>query len=57
MLPKFIDLVIWGHEHESIPELVWSEECNFNVYQPGSTIATSLIDAETLIKHAGILTV
>lgn len=20
-IPKFIDLIIWGHEHESIPEI------------------------------------
>ena len=53
MLPKFINLVIWGHEHESIPEIGENEEQNFYIYQPGSSVITSLISAEARPKQAG----
>jgi double-strand break repair protein MRE11 len=57
MLPEFMNLVVWGHEHDSIPELIFSCENNFHVYYPGSTIATSLCEGEAMPKHVGILTV
>ncbi|XP_054160560.1 double-strand break repair protein MRE11-like [Oppia nitens] len=50
-------LVIWGHEHESRPECDYNETEQFFVYQPGSTVATSLCEAEALPKHVGLLEV
>lgn len=53
MLPDFFDLIIWGNEHESVDELVEEPVKNFYIYQPGSTVATSMNQAEALPKHAG----
>lgn len=55
MLPGFMNLVIWGHEHKSIPDMVENSEQNFYIYQPGSSTATSLIEAEGEPKHAGVI--
>lgn len=47
-LPAFMDLVIWGHEHECIPEpqpLQAPNSADIDkafVIQPGSTVATAL---------------
>ncbi|EDO15139.1 hypothetical protein Kpol_413p14 [Vanderwaltozyma polyspora DSM 70294] len=54
-LPDFLDLVIWGHEHECIPHLVHNPTKNFDVLQPGSSVATSLCDAEAKTKYVFIL--
>ncbi|KAL6940567.1 hypothetical protein ACO0QE_004474 [Hanseniaspora vineae] len=54
-LPSFLDLVIWGHEHECIPSIKHNTERNFDVLQPGSSVATSLSEAEGKPKHAFIL--
>lgn len=51
------DLVVWGHEHEAITDLHFNPELNFHVYQPGSTVATSLCAAEAAPKHVGLLSV
>ncbi|CCH60613.1 hypothetical protein TBLA_0D01050 [Henningerozyma blattae CBS 6284] len=56
-LPDFLDLVIWGHEHECIPNLAFNPNKNFNVLQPGSSVATSLCDAEAKEKFVFILEV
>lgn len=57
-LPGFIDLVLWGHEHDSRPEPEPSvSQKGFRVCQPGSTVATSLSPGEALAKHAVLLTV
>lgn len=56
-LPEFLDLVIWGHEHECIPHLVHNPIKNFDVLQPGSSVATSLCDAEEKQKFVFILEV
>lgn len=54
-LPAFFDLVIWGHEHEpEAPSL--SSEQPFIVYQPGSSVATSLSHSEQAPKSIGVLT-
>ena len=53
MLPNFMDLIIWGNEHESTDALVEDPVQNFYIYQPGSSIATSLNQAEALQKHVG----
>ncbi|CAD8177206.1 unnamed protein product [Paramecium octaurelia] len=49
-----IDLLIWGHEHEAIYTLDTCE--HFQVFYPGSTVATSIIEYESLIKQAGLFT-
>ena len=60
-LPSFLDLVVWGHEHQAITEpdyvavndFVQDEddeegtmEKGFYIYQPGSSVATSLSEGE-----------
>ncbi len=49
MLPDFLDFVIWGHEHECLvqPQLVAGRQ--FYVTQPGSSVATSLVEAEVKV--------
>ncbi|KAA0164219.1 hypothetical protein FNF31_02455 [Cafeteria roenbergensis] len=56
-IPKFIDLVIWGHEHDSriVPQPTAGN--HFFVSQPGSSVATSLMEGEALPKHIGVLEV
>lgn len=54
-LPNFLDLVVWGHEHECIPHLVHNPIKDFDVLQPGSSVATSLCDAEAKPKQIFIL--
>ena len=54
-LPDFLDLVIWGHEHECVPHLVHNPTKNFDVLQPGSSVATSLCEAEAQPKNVFIL--
>lgn len=50
-----IDLVLWGHEHDCriAPESVSNK--NFHITQPGSSVATSLSEGESIPKHVGIL--
>jgi double-strand break repair protein MRE11 len=54
--PKFFDLILWGHEHQSYTELIRMDEFDLHVYQPGSSIPTSLSMMEAVEKHVGILT-
>lgn len=54
-LPDFLDLVIWGHEHDCLIEPIM--EKNIFICQPGSTVATSLAAGEALDKHCGLLLV
>lgn len=56
-LPEFLDLVIWGHEHECLIDPRTNPETNFKVMQPGSSIATSLALGEAVAKHVAIVTV
>ena len=53
-LDDFLDLVIWGHEHECIIDpkdpLNFVEEKQFFISQPGSTVATSLCQGESKQK-------
>lgn len=61
-LPSCIDLVVWGHEHEcligggmaALPESV---ESDFVVLQPGSSVATALVEGEARPKHVGVLSI
>jgi double-strand break repair protein MRE11 len=52
MLPNWLDYVVWGHEHDSIPDLTKTEP---PIVQPGSTVATSLSEGESLQKHVVLL--
>lgn len=56
-LPTFLDLVIWGHEHECLIEPRTNTETNFRVSQPGSSVATSLVAGEAVPKHVALLTI
>jgi len=55
--PNFIDLVVWGHEHESIPNVRKTEGKDYVILQPGSTVATALTSAEAKPKNAFLLEV
>ncbi|KAM0858359.1 hypothetical protein ACQ4PT_047883 [Festuca glaucescens] len=55
LLPHSLDLVIWGHEHESIADPQEVPGMGFHMTQPGSTIATSLTSAEATQKHVLLL--
>jgi double-strand break repair protein MRE11 len=56
MLPDFLDFVVWGHEHEAKAGAEESgQDGNTTIYQPGSTVATSLCEAEAKPKNVGIL--
>jgi double-strand break repair protein MRE11 len=56
-LPSFMDLVIWGHEHECIPYTVANPNAGFDTLQPGSSVATSLCEGEALEKKVFIINV
>ncbi|KAI9832268.1 MAG: Double-strand break repair protein mus-23 [Sarea resinae] len=56
-LPEFLDLVVWGHEHECLINPRLNPEMSFHVMQPGSSVATSLVPGEAAPKHVAILTV
>ncbi|OQD76690.1 hypothetical protein PENDEC_c004G00348 [Penicillium decumbens] len=56
-LPEFMDLVIWGHEHECLIDPRLNPETKFRVMQPGSSVATSLVPGEAVAKHVSIISV
>ncbi|KAF4554758.1 Double-strand break repair protein mus-23-like protein [Elsinoe fawcettii] len=56
-LPGFLDLVVWGHEHECLIDPKFNPETGFHVMQPGSSIATSLCLGEAVPKQVCILSV
>ncbi|KAL8652564.1 MAG: hypothetical protein Q9210_002608 [Variospora velana] len=56
-LPSFLDLVVWGHEHECLINPKYNPEMNFHVMQPGSSVATSLMPGEAVAKHVAIVSV
>lgn len=53
MIPSFMDLVIWGHEHDCSIQPVQSLKSGGNYYiiQPGSTVATSLSKGDATFKR------
>ncbi|CCC05834.1 putative MRE11 protein [Sordaria macrospora k-hell] len=57
MLPDFMDLVVWGHEHECLIDPVRNPETGFHVMQPGSSVATSLVPGEAVTKQVAILNI
>lgn len=54
-LPGFLDLVIWGHEHDCRIEPEPNPRTTVFFSQPGSSIATSLSEGESIEKHVGVL--
>jgi double-strand break repair protein MRE11 len=56
-LPEFVDLVVWGHEHECLIDPRYNPEMGFHVMQPGSSVATSLMPGEAVPKHVAILNI
>jgi double-strand break repair protein MRE11 len=56
-LPEFMDLIVWGHEHECLIDPHYNIEMNFHVMQPGSSVATSLMPGEAVPKHVAILSI
>jgi double-strand break repair protein MRE11 len=54
-LDDFINLVIWGHEHECLVDPVYNPQQGFHVSQPGSSVATSLSEGESKEKHVALL--
>lgn len=57
VLPDWMNLVIWGHEHECKITPSKNPETGFDVIQPGSSVATSLIPAESQQKQVAIVSV
>lgn len=57
VLPDWMDLVVWGHEHECRIEPIKNPQTGFHVLQPGSSVATSLIPAESVKKQVAILSI
>lgn len=55
ILPEFLHLVIWGHEHDCHINPNFNATRNFFVSQPGSSVATSLAEGEALKKYVGLL--
>ncbi|XP_045604272.1 LOW QUALITY PROTEIN: double-strand break repair protein MRE11 [Procambarus clarkii] len=56
-LDPFLDLVIWGHEHECLIEPRLSAPDSFHVIQPGSSVVTSLCAGEAVEKKVVLLEV
>ncbi|PYI23672.1 DNA repair exonuclease [Aspergillus violaceofuscus CBS 115571] len=56
-LPEFLDLVIWGHEHECLIHPRRNPETHFHVMQPGSSVATSLCPGEAVAKHVSLVSI
>mmetsp|Transcript_11767 Transcript_11767/g.23325 ORF Transcript_11767/g.23325 Transcript_11767/m.23325 type:complete len:979 (+) Transcript_11767:194-3130(+) len=57
MIPDWIDFVCWGHEHECDIELTESVVGTFRISQPGSSVATSLVEGESVRKKIAVLDV
>lgn len=55
MIPNWMDLAIFGHEHTSEPHPAESVVGTFRITQPGSSVATSLSEGESERKHAIVL--
>jgi len=57
MIPQWVNVVVWGNEHECQPELAETLVGTFRIYQPGSSVATSLVKTESaeFPKKFGVL--
>ncbi|ORX74305.1 DNA repair exonuclease [Linderina pennispora] len=56
-LSKFLDLVVWGHEHQCQIDPEFNPQQSFFVSQPGSSVATALSSGEAVEKHVAVLKV
>ncbi|XP_050097723.1 double-strand break repair protein MRE11 [Anopheles aquasalis] len=56
-LPKFLNLIIWGHEHDCRIQPEQNAQKGFFVSQPGSTVATSLSEGESIQKCCALLSI
>ncbi|ETM46093.1 DNA repair protein (mre11), partial [Phytophthora nicotianae] len=54
VIPDFIDLVVWGHEHECQINVQESLKGDFFITQPGSSVATSLVEGEAKPKQVAV---
>ncbi|XP_039125723.1 double-strand break repair protein MRE11 [Dioscorea cayenensis subsp. rotundata] len=54
-LPRFLDFIVWGHEHECLVDPQEVMGMGFHITQPGSSVATSLIEGEAKPKHVLLL--
>ncbi|CAI2386091.1 unnamed protein product [Moneuplotes crassus] len=56
-IPGFINFVLWAHEHECIPTPYKCDSTGVYFLQAGSTVQTSLIEAESKPKMGFVLQV
>eukprot|EP00842_Homolaphlyctis_polyrhiza_P000470 jgi/Hompol1/1423/HPOL_001384-RA len=56
-LSKILHLILWGHEHECRIDPRDDGESEIYITQPGSSVATSLSEGESVPKHVGILSI
>ncbi|XP_072044280.1 double-strand break repair protein MRE11-like isoform X2 [Amphiura filiformis] len=54
-LPDFLNLVVWGHEHDCKIKPVKNVRKGFYITQPGSSVRTSLAHGEAIKKHVTLL--
>ncbi|PIA13483.1 DNA repair exonuclease [Coemansia reversa NRRL 1564] len=54
-LDGFLDLVIWGHEHQCQVDPEYNHQKAFYVSQPGSSVATALSSGEAVAKHVALV--
>ncbi|KAJ1720255.1 meiotic recombination, partial [Coemansia biformis] len=54
-LSRFLDLVVWGHEHQCQVDPEYNHQTTFYVTQPGSSVATALSSGEAEAKHVALL--
>ncbi|KAG5189147.1 Metallo-dependent phosphatase-like protein [Tribonema minus] len=57
LIPEWMDVVVWGHEHESKGTMEESLVGSYRILQPGSSVATSLVPGEARPKHVVLLQV
>lgn len=58
LFPTFFHLIVRGHEHATqSPEKIPESKVNGMVYQPGSTVATSISTIEAPSKKVGLISV
>src|SRR5262249_45661033 len=56
-LDDFLDLIVWGHEHDCLIDPLYFPQRDFYVSQPGSSCITSLSEGESMGKHVALLLV
>ncbi|KAI5451646.1 meiotic recombination [Naganishia albida] len=57
MFDDSLDLIVWGHEHDCRIEPEAVPRKNYFITQPGSSVATSLSQGESIQKKVGILSI